>query len=155
VQPSSAIQPEFTRVADGVRAQVVRRQLLPPHLDSGAHSGRGASCPCRPLLEQVQTLQQWPVAPTGAREACTQEEHELAPLRLVAWTGAPRALRLQAYRQRVELTLTMCRHCGALEVRDVSFHAPAGLQLGHNPPRRRSDVLGWYSGQRPGGRIYL
>lgn len=148
----------FTQVADGVRAQVVRRDVLPAHLDSSAHQGRASSCRCRPLLDQLATVQAWPVVPRGAREACTQEarvDHELVPLRLATWPSAPPALKLQAHQGRVELTLTMCRWCGALEVRDVSFHAPAGLRLGHNVPRRRSDVLGWYAGKRPGGRTYL
>lgn len=149
-------QPTFARVADGVHAQVVRRAgVLPAHLDRSAHEGRAASCRCRPLLDQLQLVQSWAVVPQGTREACTQEEHELVPLRLCTWPSAPPAIRLQALHQRVDLTLTMCRYCGAIEVRDVSFHAPAGLQPGINIPRRRSDLLGWYAGRRPGGRIYV
>lgn len=148
-------EPVFTTVADGVRAQVVRRSILPPHLDSRAHEGRHAHCVCRPLLEQLRTVQAWPVAPRGTREACTQEEHDLQPLRMATWPTAPAALMAQAHRGRVDLMLTMCAFCGAIEVRDVSYHTMAGLRAGSLEPRRRSDVLGWYSGQRPAGRVYV
>jgi hypothetical protein len=146
----------FATVADGVRAQVVHREhLLPPHLSTRAHEGRAASCPCHPLLEQLQIGRQWSTTVAGTREACTQEQHELVPFLVGTWPGAPEALRLQAYRGRVDLTLTRCRWCGAIEVRDTSFHAPAGLRLGSLTPRRRSDVLGWYAGSRPRGRVHL
>lgn len=148
-------EPVFTTVADGVRAQVVRRTLLPPHLDSRAHEGLRAGCPCRPLLEQLHTTLAWPVVPRGTRAACTQEEHDLRPLRMATWPTAPAALLAQAHGGRVDLTLTMCAYCGAIEVRDVSYHTMAGLRAGQLEPRRRSDVLGWYSGQRPAGRVYV
>jgi len=152
----AAAEAEFATVADGVRAQVIRRTVLPPHLSSSAHEGRSASCPCRPLLEQLTTLQHWPVVPAGARAACTDpaEHHDLRPLRVAVWPMAPVALRSQARLGRVELTLAMCAWCGAVEVRDVSYHAPAGILAGSLPARRRSDVLGWYAGSRPAGRIY-
>lgn len=145
----------FTTVADGQRAQVVRRRVLPPHLDSRAHEGRRAACPCRPLLEQIETLSSWPVVPRGTREACTQEEHDLQPLRLAIWPTAPAALAAQAQGGRVALTITMCAYCGAIEVRDVSYHVLEGQRAGSLAPRRRSDVLGWYSGKRPAGRVYV
>ena len=145
----------FATVADGVRAQVVTRQLLPPHLDAAAHESRAASCPCRPLMLQLATLQAWPVVPRGAREACTQEEHDLRPLRLATWPSAPAALRAQATRGNVELMLTMCAFCGVIEVRDISYHTMGGMRLSSLALRRRSDCLGWYAGKRPGGRIYL
>lgn len=154
--PSLPPPAEFTTVADGVRAQVVRRPaLLPAHLSTSAHEGRGASCPCQPLLEQLTILQQRPVSPRGSSEACRREEHSLELLRTAVWPSAPAALLLQAHRGRVELMLTMCRDCGAVEVRDVSYHHPAGLRLGALAPRRRSEVLGWYAGSRPGGRVYI
>jgi hypothetical protein len=146
--------PVFTTVADGVLAQVVRRQLLPPHLSTSSHEGRAAGCGCRPLLDGLTSHQRWVVVPRGAREACTQEDHQLEPLRHGIWREAPAALRAQAHGGSVELLLTMCAYCGAVEVRDVSFHAPAGLALGRLAPRRRSDVLGWYAGARPAGRVY-
>jgi hypothetical protein len=144
----------FSTVADGVRAQVIVRTILPAHLSSSYHEGRGARCACRPLLEQLTTARSWPVVPSGAREACTLEEHALRPLRHTLWREAPQALRTQAHEGSVELLLTMCAYCGAVEVRDVSFHSPAGLRRGVLAPRRRSDVLGWYTGKRPAGRIY-
>lgn len=152
--PEAAQPAEFSRVADGVVAQVVRReQLLPRHLDSSAHAGR-SRCSCTPLLELLTTQQHWPVVPRGTREQCTQEEHDLRPLRVAMWHSAPAALRRQALHGLVQLALTMCAYCGAVEVRDVSYHALAGLGAGRLAPRRRSDVLGWYAGKRPMGRIY-
>lgn len=145
----------FTTVADGVRAQVIERALLPAHLTSAAHEGRMAGCRCQPLLHQLVTIQQRAVVPRGSSAACAAEEHRLELLRTAAWPTAPAALRLQARGARVELMLTMCSDCGAVEVRDVSYHSPAGLRLSSLAPRRRSDVLGWYAGARPGGRVYL
>jgi len=147
---------EFATVADGVRAQVVRRNLLPAHLSSGAHEGRAASCPCRPLLEQLRIAQRWQVVPRGAREQCVagDEHHDLRPLAVATWPTAPASLLVQALHQRVAITVTMCCWCGAVEVRDVSFHVLAGARAGSLAPRRRSDVLGWYAGARPGGRVY-
>lgn len=145
---------EFTTVADGVRAQVVRHTSLPPHLDSTAHEGQGARCPCVPLLNQLVIRQRAIVRPQGTRQACVDGDHQLEPLYVARWATAPLELSLQAHQGAVDLTLTMCAYCGAVEVRDVSFHAPAGLRLGSLAPRRRSDVLGWYSGKRAAGRIY-
>ena len=68
---------------------------------------------------------------------------------------SPAATRAQALGGRVDLLLNRCAFCGTVEVRDVSFHHPAGLRSATLAPRRRSDVLGWYSGKRPGGRTYL
>lgn len=153
----AAAEPEFATVGDGVRAQVIRRTgVLPSHLTSSAHEGRAASCRCRPLLEQLTTVQQWPVVPAGARQACTDplEHHDLRPLRVAMWPTAPLELRAMARHGRVELTLAMCAWCGAVEVRDVSYHAPAGIVAGSLPARRRTAVLGWYAGSRPAGRIY-
>jgi hypothetical protein len=145
---------EFATVADGVHAQVVRRTLLPAHLDASAHEGR-VRCTCRPLMAQLTTHRQWPVVPRGTREACTQEEHDLQPLRLATWPTAPAALAAEALAGRVDLTLTMCAYCGVVEVRDVSYHVLPGAMRGRLEPRRRSDVLGWYSGKRPAGRVYV
>lgn len=145
----------FATIGDGVVGQVVTRQLLPPHLDRSAHQGRGASCPCVPLWDQLLTIDSWPVVPRGTREACTQEEHALEPLRVAAWPRAPQALRDAARLGRVQLTITMCAFCGAIEVRDTSFHVLAGMRSGTAAPARRSDVLGWYAGKRPAGRIYV
>lgn len=145
----------FTTVADGRIGQVVSRTLLPPHLDSRAHEGRTASCICQPLFTQLSARQQWPVVPRGAREACTQEEHDLRPLRVAIWRSAPGALRARALHGRVELMVTMCAYCGVVEVRDVSYHAPGDLRSGSLQPRRLSDVLGWYAGARPAGRVYI
>jgi hypothetical protein len=147
----------FTTVADGVQAQVITRAALPPHLDDTAHEGR-VSCPCRPLLPQLAVSARWPVqAPRGAAAACRADaaDHGWAPYLVAVWRGAPVALAAQAAGGRVDLLLTRCAFCGTVEVRDVSFHHPAGLRSATLTPRRRSDVLGWYAGRRPGGRTYL
>jgi hypothetical protein len=142
-------------VADGVRAQVVTRaNILPAHLTTSAHEGRQASCQCWPLMEQLMARQVWRVAPAGTREACTQDEHDLRPLRACVWPEAPQALAAQAWHGIVEILLTMCAYCGAVEVRDTSYHQLAGVRSGSLATRRRSDILGWYAGKRPAGRVY-
>ena len=144
-------------VADGLRAQVVHREhLLPPHLDTRAHEGRMACCGCRPLLSQLRMVRPWDVRIEGTREACTQEDHALVPFLVARWPAAPSALATQAYHGEVDVILTRCRYCGAIEVRDASFHAPAGLRLGTliTQAAHRA-VLGWYAGARPRGRVHL
>jgi hypothetical protein len=121
-------EPRIVRIADGVIAQVVERSVLPPRLDA--------------LLAALRGARSVPVLVLGTRRACTDESHAYA-----AWvTGV--------YGPR-ELQLSRCTFCGAVEVRDVSYDILPGLKAGRGGPRRRDDVLGWYSGSRPLGRTYL
>lgn len=116
-------------VADGVRARrIERRSPLPPTLDA--------------LLARLAHQRSRPVPVLTPRQACVEGEHERHP-----WvTGVLGVL---------ELELGMCPYCGGVEVRDVSLDIHPGIAPGQQGPRRRSDVLGWYSGKRPGGRTYL
>ncbi len=119
----------FTTIADGLRAQVIERAILP------------ASLPV--LLAQLEAVRETPRPyPAGARAACTAGEHALLPWRAGIW-------------QRRELQLNLCGYCGVVEVRDVSLDLLPGLATGRQAPRRRSDVLGWYAGSRPKGRTYM
>lgn len=52
------------------------------------------------------------------------------------------------------LSLHACTDCGAVCVRDRSFDELPGLSAGRRPPRRRDEVIGWYSGARPRDRVY-
>lgn len=143
-------EPQFTRVADGVWAQVENRSAtLPRHLDAGAHEGRAGQCRCQPLLEVMRIVRITPMVVVGTRAAC-RDQHDFGHYA----TGAYRGL---------ELRLSMCRYCGAVEVRDVSIDliadedAGTGRRLFITPPRkavRRDVVLGWYAGRRVAGRIY-
>lgn len=119
----------FARVADGVMAQVIQRQSpLPSKLE--------------PLLSGMRVTAQTNVRLFGARRACTDAEHQFAPWRSGIYAG-------------LELQLALCPFCGVVEVRDVSLDLLPGVSAGRSGPRRRNDVLGWYSGQRQAKRTYL
>jgi hypothetical protein len=144
-----AREPIFRRVGDGIWAQVEDRSgPLPRHLDSGAHEGRIGLCRCRPLLDSMGSLQVFPIVLVGTRLAC-RDQHDL----LLYATGTYAGL---------ELRLSICRYCGAIEVRDVSIDylvdgdARGGRRFITQPrrDRRRDLVLGWYAGRRVSGRIY-
>lgn len=121
--------PRFTTIGDGVTAQVIDRRLLPPSLTV--------------LLGQLRAVREVSaVLPVGARAACTQGEHDLQPFREGVW-------------QQRELRLSLCAYCGTVEVRDVSLDLLAGVAAGTGGARRRSAILGWYSGSRPKGRTYM
>lgn len=122
--------PRFTTIADGVTAQVVDTSAGLPH-----------SLPA--LLAQLRVVRETgAVLPVGARLACTAGEHDLQPFREGVWRAK-------------ELRLSLCTYCGAVEVRDVSLDLLPGVSTGRNQPRRRSAILGWYSGSRPKGRVYM
>lgn len=119
----------FVTVADGVVAQVVERQsVLPPRLDA--------------LIRVMTVTRRLPVRVRGAAIACRDQDHIFIP-----W--------IEGTYQARSLHLSTCENCGSVEVRDVSRDM---LPLASTPllaPRRRSSVLGWYSGRRAAGRIHL
>lgn len=98
--------------------------------------------------------------PTGTATSCELREHRFARFREGRHVGTDGIVR--------DLRLEMCRDCGAVAVRDVSFdyldaplHDERGRVVGHERarvaatgPSRRNFVLGWYSGKRRSGRIY-
>jgi hypothetical protein len=134
-------QPKFATIADGLRAQVIEvTGVIPPHLNAASHEGRMASCPCRPLVESMQRVKTHQVRVLGIRADC-RDQHDYRP----SMTGVYRGM---------DLLLSTCVFCGAVEIRDVSYDILPGLQAGRGGPRRRSDVLGWYSGIRANARTY-
>lgn len=120
--------PRIIRV-DGEPVQVLERATnLPPRLDA--------------LLSEAKIFASTPVRVVGNRADCVAAEHEWRK-----W--------LEGYYRGMEVQLRRCLFCGSVEVRDVSFDLLPGVAVGKTGPRRRSDVLGWYSGKRPAGREYL
>lgn len=120
-------EPRIIRIGDGLLAQVVERSILPRRLDL--------------LLGELRFVRSRDVRLLGTRRACAEAEHDLSPWRTGVW------------RER-ELRLSLCAFCGAIEVRDVSLDILPGVMAGSGGPRRRSDLLGWYSGRRHAGREY-
>ena len=134
-------EPRIARIGDGLYAQVVDYRLLPDHCTSASHEGQSASCPCRPLVDQMRSVRILDTrSDLGTRAEC-KDQHAYAP-----WLSGLFGAR--------ELLLSRCAYCTAVEVRDRSFDILPGLGSGSGTPRRRSDVLGWYSGSRPSGRTF-
>lgn len=122
-------QPRFTTIGGRVAQVVQVPRFLPPRLDA--------------LLAGLLVVERLP-RPTlaGFSVECADTDHRLMPWLRGAYAGR-------------ELALLTCTHCGAVEVRDVSLDLLPGLRSGHTAPRRRNAVLGWYSGKRRAGRVYL
>lgn len=83
-----------------------------------------------------------PIRFAGYRPDCGDGDH-----RLVAW--------LRGYFGLRELLISRCLDCEMAEVRDVSFDRIPGLPTGRLALRRKSDLLGWFSGARSNQRVYL
>lgn len=87
------------------------------------------------------------IRPAGARAACEQlRTHRFGTLREGRHLGSDRELR--------DLRVQMCRDCGAVCVRDITYDRLGGLPVGRRGPARRDLVLGWYSGARRNRREY-
>jgi hypothetical protein len=82
----------------------------------------------------------------GARPECAQQDHRLKPWVEGFHTGSDGVARY--------LHLTACADCGSVCVRDSSIDSLTGLPTGRLAPRRKSHVIGWYSGARPRQRVY-
>lgn len=137
---------------EGRRTLVVERTpplpaALATLLEGGRdHAGR--------YWSRLAVTRREPLRLGGARAACLADDH-----RLRLWLeglfagsdGLTRSLRLNA-----------CADCGAVCVRDVSSDSlaaydPAGhgeVRPARRPLRRKDHVIGWYSGARPGQRVY-
>ena len=83
-----------------------------------------------------------PLRFAGYRPDCGEGNH-----RLVEW--------LNGYFGTRELLVERCLDCEMAAVRDVSFDRINGLPTGRLALRRRSDLLGWYTGSRAARRVYL
>ena len=130
-------QPEAARtmVIEGQRVQVVTRQLpIPQKLDQ--------------LIAQLTAITvREDIRPRGASIQCEAlREHRFGVLRQGRHFGSDRVLR--------DLRLDMCRDCGAVCVRDISYDRMDGLTPGRRGPVRRDHILGWYSGARRNRREY-
>jgi hypothetical protein len=138
----AAHEVNIVRIADGVYAQVVILNLLPRHFDV--------------LLRRLSITRRWPITVLGTRRACDEAEHDWKPW-LRGFDKAPEpSLRASSRHGLVELLLNVCVFCEAVEVRDLSYDVlDPSLPTGRLDARRRNDVLGRYSGKRPGGRQYL
>lgn len=88
----------------------------------------------------------------GARATCeAAREHRLTRFREGRWFARDGVRRGEF----LDLSLRMCRDCGAVQVRDVSFDLlPGQRRPAAGPPKRRDHVIGWYSGKRRAGREY-
>lgn len=116
-------------IADGVRAvRVEAPSPLPASLDQ--------------LLARLLVTDKQPLVDVGTRRECTDEQHDYRPWLAGVYAG-------------LELRLWRCSFCGTVEVRDMSLDLLPGIAAGRGGPRRRNEVLGWYSGARPAGRTYL
>jgi hypothetical protein len=94
------------------------------------------------LMREIRVTSEQSVRIGGYSSECADDRHPLAPWRIARWRD-------------LELALAVCRGCGLVEVRDVSFDMLPGLSSGLLAPRRRDQFLGRYSGARRAGRIYL
>jgi hypothetical protein len=92
------------------------------------------------VLRQVTILSRPAFA--GYRPACGEGEHRLA-----GW--------VRGFFGTRELLISRCLDCEVAEVRDVSFDRLPDLPTGRLALRRRSDLLGWYTGARAAQRVYL
>lgn len=123
---------KIIRIADGVMAEEIdRRSILPPTLDV--------------LLARIRTIARRDFALRGPRAQC-RDDSAVKTHAYQAWVNGVYA--------GLELRLTRCLFCGAVEVRDISIDVLPGLSAGRSGSRRRSVILGWYSGQRTAGREY-
>ena len=87
------------------------------------------------------------IRPAGTRVQCEVERtHRFGVLREGRHVGLDAVVR--------DIRVEMCRDCGAVCVRDVSYDRLTGLPVGRRGAQRRDAVIGWYSGKRLDGREY-
>lgn len=134
----------YVATIEGHRVRVIeRRPPLPESLHLLLEGGRDeASRPWSPLRVVVQ----YPLRLRGARSACLEQDHRLAPWLEGFATGSDGQTRY--------LHLNACADCGSVCVRDASYDSLEGLPTGSLAPRRRDHVIGWYTGSRPRQRQY-
>ena len=120
---------------DGQAAVVVERTPpLPGHLDELLRGMFG-------LVARED------IRPAGAARQCeVLRVHRFGVLREGRHLGLDRQLR--------DLRVEMCRDCGAVCVRDITYDRMPGLPVGRRGPLRRDHVIGWYSGARRNRREY-
>lgn len=121
-----------TEIIEGQRVIVLEGPPLPPNL------GR--------LLAEMRVTFRADVRPGGASSICAQRDHRLARFREGRHVGPDGMVR--------DLRLLMCQDCEAVCVRDVSVQFAADQGRSSLQPRRKDEVLGWYTGARPNQRVY-
>lgn len=115
--------------------------------------GYGLPSKMKDLLAQLLTITySADVALGGTSVRCEQmREHRLDRFREGKWFARDGIRRGEF----LDLSLRMCRDCGAVQVRDVSYdRLPGQRRPASGPPKRRDHVIGWYSGARRGRREY-
>lgn len=140
------MEPKPPRVAviEGHRVLVIERTPpIPDDLSLLLNGGRDRAG--RPWAALRVAVRQ-PLRLDGARAACLDQDHRLAPWVEGFHTGSDGVNRT--------LHLLACRDCGSVCVRDVSFDSLDRLRTGRRGPARRNHVIGWYSGARRGQRVY-
>jgi hypothetical protein len=122
-------------VIEGRRVLMVdRTPPIPPTLDR--------------LLATMVVTHSADVRPGGARSICLgEQDHRLRIFREGRHVGLDGVVR--------DLRLLMCADCESVCVRDVTRDTLSRLPTGRQPLKRRDHVIGWYSGARPGQRVYL
>lgn len=140
------------RVVIAGRTVMVRERPrpIPPTLALLVEGGRDARgvrySPLRTVLRE-------PLRLGGASSACSASSNgdAVANHRLRRW--------LEGFHLGTDgisryLSLHACADCGAVCVRDRSFDELERAPAGRRPLRRKDEVIGWYSGARPGRRVY-
>lgn len=146
MEPAREREPRVIQIADGVFAQVVEPFVhLPDKLEA--------------LLGAMRFVREVPdVRIAGTRQACMENEHAFQP-----WRQGFCLCRVRGIYRNLELRLSICFFCAAVEVRDVSLDflshhvgpIAKGVPAARSTPRRRRDnVIGHYAGKRPAGRQY-
>lgn len=130
---------------EGRRVRVIERNPpIAPTLELMLEGGRGPDGRYWPALRVITRGR--PLALAGATADCLREDH-----RMTGWVEGFASCSDGITRH---LRLVVCADCGAVCVRDITIDSLPGLPSGRLAPRRRDDILGWYTGARPRQRTY-
>ena len=137
--------PENRRIyIDGRPVIVVERNPpIPASLELLLEGGRDAS---KRLWTAMRVTARQPLRIRGTAGDCLAEDHRLAP-----WLEG---IHLGSDGRSRHLRLMACQDCGCVCVRDISFDTLPGATPSRLAPRRRDNVIGWYSGARRGQRVH-
>ena len=139
MNPKDPAQPDRFETIDGRTVAVFeRRRPIPDRLELLLEGGEG----WRPL----RVIHRLPLRLGGAALSCATDDHSMSPWVEGFHTGSDSIVR--------HLRLLACVDCGAVCVRDISFDELRGARPSRLRPRRRDNVIGWYTGARPRQRIY-
>lgn len=137
VAPRGMVERERVQTIEGQRVLVVdRKPPLPRKFPD--------------LLHAMFVSQRWDRPHgSGPSSLCDTREHRMRNLVAGRHVGLDGVVR--------DLVVQMCADCEAVCVRDVSLDVAVDgerVPQGHGGPRRRNEILGWYSGKRRAGREY-